>query len=314
MTAKRKRSNQGGKARRPFLPFKNNLVFRRVMRDPDTAKQFLELVLGIRIDHLEYVNTEQVIDMDLDAKSIRLDLYAKGAERIYNVEMQAQDYADLGKRMAYYQAGISSRALERGADARDMPESFIIFLCADDPFELGEPVYRFDMRCREAASLVLDTGFHWLALNAEGYAAEPDRAMRNLLRYVRTQEVAEGDAFVERIDERVRKVNDDENWVNMAIRLMTIEEDAVWRGERIGMQRGMQRGMEQGLEKGMEQGLEQGMQQGLEQGFEQGMEKGESRYNALVQKLIAEDRMDDLKRATADPAYRESLFEEFAIA
>ncbi len=297
MTAKRKRINQG-EAERPFLPFKNNLVFRRVMRDPDTAKGFLEVVLGLRIDRVEYVNTEQVLDLGLDAKSVRLDLYVKDTGRVFNVEMQAQDYADLGKRMAYYQASISFDAIERGSKGFSLPESFVIFLCADDPFGKGEPVYDFEMTCRRAESLVLDTGFHWLALNAERYGEASDERLRNLLRYVRTQEVTKGDPLIERIDSRVRDINRDKEWVAMAAHLPTIEEDAIWRGEQIGIRRGM----------------EKGMQQGLEQGLEQGMEKGESRYNALVQELIAKDRMDDLRRATTDPAYRESLFEEFAIA
>lgn len=269
-----KREKEGGAAARPFLPFKNYLVFRRVMEDADTAKRFLELVLGIEIDHLDYLNVEQVIDMDLAQKSIRLDVYAKGTGRVFNVEMQARDYDDLGKRMAYYQAGIGSRSLERGAQYRDMPESFVIFLCADDPFGRGEPVYSFGMMCREAEGLALDTGFHWLALNAQDYGKMHEGGLKNLLRYVRTQEVAPGDEYVEKIDREVRQANDDREWVSMAFKYMTIEEDAEMRGEK----------------------------------------RGEARASKLIEELFDAGRIDDAKRVAKDPAYRDALLKEFNIA
>ncbi len=48
--------------------------------------------------------------------------------------------------------------------------------------------------------------------------------------------------------------------------------------------------------------------------FEKGEAQGEARYNELVAALIAADRLEDLKRITVDPAYREELFAELAIA
>lgn len=46
---------------------------------------------------------------------------------------------------------------------------------------------------------------------------------------------------------------------------------------------------------------------------EQGIEKGEERLNKLISILIEEDRMEDLKRATASKEYREQLYTKYSI-
>ena len=61
------------------------------------------------------------------------------------------------------------------------------------------------------------------------------------------------------------------------------------------------------LEIREKQGLEQGLQQGLEQGLEQGKEQ----LSFLVQKLLEENRLDEIQKVTTDPEYRELLLKEY---
>ena len=60
--------------------------------------------------------------------------------------------------------------------------------------------------------------------------------------------------------------------------------------------------------------LNQGISIGIEQGIEQGIDKGEAKLSLLISKLIKLDRIYDIDRVTADPAYREELYTEFGIA
>jgi hypothetical protein len=46
---------------------------------------------------------------------------------------------------------------------------------------------------------------------------------------------------------------------------------------------------------------------------EDGIKKGENRINDLNSRLVAENRMDDLVRATKDPEYQKQLMKEFGI-
>lgn len=287
---------------RPAIPFSYHLMFRRVMRDPAMAKGLLERILGIEIERIEYCNTEQTLDFNLEAKGVRLDLYVRDDTRAFNVEMQTQDYADLGLRMAYYQSAINSNAVERGTRGYRLPETFIIFLCVDDPFGYGCPRYTFRVACEEAEGLALDTGSHWLVLNAADHEREQDEGVRNLLEYIRTQRAPSDDVLLGRIDEKVRLLNRDEELVRMASMFMTYEEDAIARGEL------------RGLRIGREEGIAEGEAQGRIEGKVQGRIEGENRLSALIDRLLEDDRIADIKRVTADAAYREKLFGEFGIA
>ena len=50
-----------------------------------------------------------------------------------------------------------------------MPESFVVFLCSQDPFGYDLPVYHLERRCDEVPELRLGDASHWLALNARAW-------------------------------------------------------------------------------------------------------------------------------------------------
>ena len=57
------------------LEFKDDFMFGIIMRNPKYCKPFLETILGIKISHIEYPESQEVIDLSSDAKSVRLDIY-----------------------------------------------------------------------------------------------------------------------------------------------------------------------------------------------------------------------------------------------
>ena len=71
--------------------------------------------------------------------------------------------------------------------------------------------------------------------------------------------------------------------------------------------------LERGIEQGMQQGIEQGIEQGMQQGIEQGMQRGLDLMNALYGKLIEDNRIEDIKRATQDVEYQRQLMQEYRI-
>ena len=48
-------------------------------------------------------------------------------------------------------------------------------------------------------------------------------------------------------------------------------------------------------------------------GLEEGVEQGKEQLSLLIQKLLEEDRLDDIKKVTTDAAYRELLFIEYNL-
>lgn len=71
--------------------------------------------------------------------------------------------------------------------------------------------------------------------------------------------------------------------------------------------------MKLGREEGREEGRQEGRQEGREEGIIAGITEGEQRFADLTQKLMEAGRLEDLRKAAAEPAYRERLFRELGL-
>ena len=88
---------------------------------------------------------------------------------------------------------------------------------------------------------------------------------------------------------------------------MKIEKEA--RGEKVNVCKGIL-GIE---EKGRAAGREEGRAEGREEGRAEGMSAGIQREQKLTRSLLRDNRIDDLKRALDDPAFRQKLCKEYGI-
>lgn len=89
------------------LELKDDFMFAKVMRNKTICKKMLEKILNIRIRDIEFPEEQKTIDMTVDGKSIRLDVYVEDdIHTVYDVEMQAANKGDLRKRSRYYQGMI----------------------------------------------------------------------------------------------------------------------------------------------------------------------------------------------------------------
>lgn len=293
---------------RPRIAFTNRWMFGRVMLDESVCKDVIRCVLGIEAERIEYLNAGQVLEPAIDSRGVRMDVYAREANRVYDIEMQAGAEPLIGQRFRYYQSALDTTALAPGKDYDELPESFIIFMCAYDPFDRGIPLYTLERHCREAPDLTVDCNAHWIALNARAWDALPDGALRDLLHYTQNGSIG-ASSLVQRIDEIVAKANNDRKWVDKVFYCVsTIEENDARRArilERLARKKG--------LEEGREEGREQGLAEGRAEGRAEGAKEAEARYSFLVEHLLAEGRLDDLRMATSDEARRTALFEEFGL-
>jgi predicted transposase/invertase (TIGR01784 family) len=127
----------------------NNFIFYKVMRHhPDACKYLIEMLLNIKIEKME-MHSEEVIDIDHDSKSIRLDVFVKDTGKMYDIEMQTTDTKDLPKRSRYYQALMDLDTLKTGQLYKDLKDSHVIFICLEDIYKNGLPIYTFEYICTE---------------------------------------------------------------------------------------------------------------------------------------------------------------------
>ena len=167
------------------LQIKDDFMFSVIMRNPKFCKPFLERILGIRISHIEYPKSQETIDLSLDAKSVRLDIYVEdGKGTVYNVEMQTVENRNLPKRTRYYQGMIDLNILEKGDNYKDLKRSFIIFVCTFDLFGEGRHIYTFENRCIQNTNLSLGDDTTKIILNTKGTMEDVTPEMIRLLNFI----------------------------------------------------------------------------------------------------------------------------------
>ena len=88
------------------LEIKDDFMFAKVMRDKKLCKKLLERLLQTKIKDIVYLEEQKSIDIEKDAKSIRLDVYIEDGNRVFNLEMQTTNKRNLPKRSRYYQGMI----------------------------------------------------------------------------------------------------------------------------------------------------------------------------------------------------------------
>lgn len=68
---------------------------------------------------------------------------------MYDIELQTTDTKELPERARYYQDVMDLSSLNKGDFYKDLKDSYVIFLCLEDIFNKGLPVYTFENICRE---------------------------------------------------------------------------------------------------------------------------------------------------------------------
>ena len=88
------------------LGISNDFLFGKVMQNSELCKELLQRILpDLQIDHIEYPELQKSIDVDRDARSVRLDVYVKDDKGVvYDIEMQIINTRELPKRSRYYQS------------------------------------------------------------------------------------------------------------------------------------------------------------------------------------------------------------------
>ena len=168
------------------LTLANNFLFCKIMEsNPDLCKQLLELLLHIKIDHLEKPAAERTMQASISSKSVRFDVYTKDDNRIFDIEMQTANKSDepLNLRTRYYQSSIDRSCLDKGHKYKELSESYIIFICTFDPFKLGLSKYTFCTTCIENKSLLLDDKAKKIFLYTNGDSGSLNTEIVDFLHY-----------------------------------------------------------------------------------------------------------------------------------
>ena len=212
----------------------NDFLFGKLMRKhPGLCKKLLQRILPeLSIGRIELLETQKSIDEDVDARSVRLDVYAKDDEnRVYSIEMQMVDTKELAKRSRHYLAMIDMQLLDKAVSYKELNDVYIIFICPFDLYGEGRHKYTFDGRCKEEPEVKIGDGATRIFLNAKGTMDDVNSSLKAFLDYMLGKQ--DDDPFIQELEAAVADARKDREWRHeyMTLQLRDQENREIGREE-----------------------------------------------------------------------------------
>lgn len=221
------------------LGISNDFMFGKIMRKPEICKELLQIILPeLQIARIEYPEEQKTINVDRDARSVRLDVYVQdNNEIVYNIEMQVQNTGELPKRLRYYQSMIDLQLIDKGQPYSELNQSYIIFICPFDVFGKGRHKYTFKPICEEDTGIFLEDGTAKIFLNALGEMDDVSEDLKAFLDYVSGKKP--DNDFVERLEQEVREARRNREWRHEYMTLLMRDQENLRLGEQKGIFRSL---------------------------------------------------------------------------
>ena len=255
--------------------FDSDLMFSSVMINEDACIDLLQIIFPDKeIDRIEYLSDfnprskdfeleiQKYLQLNPSGKSIRLDVYFKDSDTVYNIEMERtrKGKARTIRRARMYSSLIDANILKPGGSYKDLIESYVIFICEFDPFDRKKYIYKFRSMCEDENDLCEGNGRYNIYLNTNGSKGNIDFDLKELFKYINGREATIGmetkSKLVKTIDKYVQEFNSNDTWRRGAMTVeMLIQENcdlAREEGEAKGKAEGLAEGKAQAEAKAKE--------------------------------------------------------------
>ena len=254
------------------LTIADNFIFCKVMQNERLCRGVLETLLGIKVSRIDYLQTENPIENFYDSRGIRLDVYVKDSGRIFNIEIQTGNYDDLILRARYYLSSSDVATTKRRTKFKDIRETYILFICKDDPFGEGIPRYTKLTKFLETDRISYDDKSHNVFYNCSAWEKEEDPEIREVLKFIYGLKPDSGIAL--EMDEAASLAKQKSDLEDEYMYFSDILEDEKEEAREIGLAEGRAKGLEEGRAKGLEEGHAKGLEEGHAEGHAEGLEAG----------------------------------------
>ena len=238
------------------LTITDDFMFCKVMSDPDICKELLEILLHIKIERLVFQEPQKSFRLTSESKGIRLDVYVKDSNRIFDIELQTTNERNLELRTRYYQGVMDISELEKGEFFSNMKESYIIFICMFDPFGAEMPIYTVKQTFAENEKLIFDDKTHKIFYNVKAFEKiANDVETKAFLEYLCKHQPTS--KFTDTLERAVYRNRNNQNWrkdyMTLAYDLSLAAEKAFENGFSAGEERGISIGRNEGISLGAQQ-------------------------------------------------------------
>ena len=232
------------------LTLADDFIFSRIMQNIDVCKEVLEMLLEIKISHIEFPIAQKVIQTLKSSKGVRMDVYVQepDGQRVFDIEIQSVITKEEALRARYYQGMLDLDNLLKGSDYIELPETYIIFLCMQDPFHLNLPIYEPHSYIDPNNQHPYDDKTKKIFYNVSRYQDVEDPRIKDFLQYLENKTPTND--FTRRLDQMVEELKIIEMGFSDYIAARQKEFDWLRQGKEQGFEEGLQQGIEQGLERG----------------------------------------------------------------
>ena len=224
----------------------DDFMFGAVMSNKELCKHLLEIILQKKIKDIRYTELQKAINLQYDAKSIRLDVYVEDdTESVYNIEIQTTNEKNLPKRSRYYQGMIDLNVLDKGELYSKLKKSYVIFICTYDPFGKGRCLYRFENVCVDDPSILLEDDAIKIIINPYGKDRDQfGNGFQALMEFLKNGQIS--DTYTESLKEEITEVKESEEWRRRYMKLFIRDRENIELGKEIGEKIGKEIGKEIG--------------------------------------------------------------------
>ena len=238
------------------LTITDDFMFCKVMSDPDICKELLEILLHIKIERLEFQEPQKSFKLTSESRGIRLDVYVKDSNRVFDIELQTTNERNLELRTRYYQGVMDISELEKGEFFSNMKESYIIFICMFDPFGADMPIYTVKQTFAENEKLIFEDKTHKIFYNVKAFEKiANDVETKAFLEYLCKHQPTS--KFTDTLERAVYRNRNNQNWrkdyMTLAYDLSLAAEKAFENGFSAGEERGISIGRNEGISLGAQQ-------------------------------------------------------------
>ena len=230
-----------------YFGLTNDIIFGWIMKSEENCLAIIRAILPeLNITSIVHKEVQHDITPVASTRGVRFDAVVQDDQkRYYDIEMQLENTGDLGKRARYYQSQIDNETLMKGETFHKLKESFVIFLCAFDPFSYGLRRYQFHQYEDTIRNLRLDTHSHVLFINSKGTEGEVSNDLAGIID-VMNQKPNQTNPLASKLKKEIDYYNQDSEKRRELMDYATRLEDERLIGERIGEKRGRKEGKIEG--------------------------------------------------------------------
>ena len=230
-----------------YFGLTNDIIFGWIMKSEENCLAIIRAILPeLNITSIVHKEVQHDITPVASTRGVRFDAVVQDDQkRYYDIEMQVENTGDLGKRARYYQSQIDNETLMKGETFHKLKESFVIFLCAFDPFSYGLRRYQFHQYEDTIRNLRLDTHSHVLFINSKGTEGEVSNDLAGIID-VMNQKPNQTNPLASKLKKEIDYYNQDSEKRRELMDYATRLEDERLIGERIGEKRGRKEGKIEG--------------------------------------------------------------------